>query len=343
MIEQIVGNLESKSNVAGIAAQMCPALDRHLAQDCAHFHRRAQQRAGLQLLEPGNGLEIEGASLGHNVHHLTARHAARTARPGQCLDQFDSGKRIPAAAQVCQYFKGEGMKRVPCQHRCRLIKSAVEGWLAVAHGIVIHAGQIIMDQRIDMDRFDRDTRPDCDSAVHPVKLGRGAQQQRADPLSAANRSIAHRLDQPGAVILRHRQQRIEGGVDIARNPGKAIGQQRIDGSGYCHDSVARRIVKGLGSRRDPIGPRNNPLDPGLRCIKPGLAMLAKGFAALIKRDRIVERHFSAFQAANDILQRAQGVFKAQGGNIGCSIFHHSRALTGQAPRVKLRRNKGTCK
>ena len=174
------------------------------------------------------------------------------------------------------------MQRIAGQHRSRLVKGAVESGFAVTHGIIIHARQIIMNQRIDVDRFDCDPGPDRHRTVNPVKFRRGAQQQRADSLAAANRSIAHCLDQPGAGILWHRQQRIEGSINIACYPGKAIGQQRIDnGGGHGHRLTPCCIVKRLGSGCDPIRPRDNPFNPGLRCIEPGLAVFAQGFPALV--------------------------------------------------------------
>jgi len=50
VVEQIVGDLESEADIAGIAAQASAPLHRHAPQDRAGFHRTRDQRAGLQRL-----------------------------------------------------------------------------------------------------------------------------------------------------------------------------------------------------------------------------------------------------------------------------------------------------
>jgi hypothetical protein len=71
-----------------------------------------------------------------------------------------------------------------------------------------------VDQRIDVDRLDRQAGPDRHRAIDPQQFGRGGEQQRTDPLAAADRGIAHSLDQARAGITRDRQQRVEAGVDL---------------------------------------------------------------------------------------------------------------------------------
>src|SRR3546814_19280245 len=71
------------------------AFRRYSAHDCARFQAKADERTRLQLLEPGGGWQIERPFLGHQIHHLSARHAMRAARTGQLRRQLAANEGIP--------------------------------------------------------------------------------------------------------------------------------------------------------------------------------------------------------------------------------------------------------
>ena len=99
--------------------------------------------------------------------------------------------------------------------------------LAVAQGIVVHAGQIVMDQRIDMHSLDRGAGAHGGGPINPIHRRRGGKQQRTQPLAPANGGIAHRLIQPPARVGGHRQQRVKRRIDVALNLFQALGEHRI--------------------------------------------------------------------------------------------------------------------
>src|SRR3546814_8612873 len=92
--EMVIGNLKGKAQVPCIAAQGRAAFRRYSAHDCARFQAKADERTRLQLLEPGGGWQIERPFLGHQIHHLSARHAMRAARTGQLRRQPDANEGI---------------------------------------------------------------------------------------------------------------------------------------------------------------------------------------------------------------------------------------------------------
>ena len=55
-----------------------------------------------------------------------------------------------------QHLEGKRMEAVAGEDRRGLVKGAVDGRLAAAQIVIVHRGQIVMDQRIDMDALDRD-------------------------------------------------------------------------------------------------------------------------------------------------------------------------------------------
>lgn len=86
------------------------------------------------------------------------------------------------------------------QHRGRFVECAVNGRLSAAKIIIIHARQIVMYQRIDVDCLD------CRAGTNGPLLGKseqaagGNRQQRPKPLPTAEPGVAHGLEQPVAAV-----------------------------------------------------------------------------------------------------------------------------------------------
>ncbi len=107
---------------------------------------------------------------------------------------------------VAQYLEREVMEAIAREHRRRLIKRFVDGGLAAAQIVIVHARQIVVDHRVDVDRLDRRAGADRALLVHPEQARGGDGQQRPEPLAAANPGMAHRREQAVAAIARVSQQ-----------------------------------------------------------------------------------------------------------------------------------------
>ena len=112
------------------------------------------------------------------------------------------------------------MERVAGEDRGRFVERAVHGRLAAPQIVVVHARQIVVDQRVDVDALDRERDPHRPVAVDVEQVAGGEDQQRPHPLAAADRGIAHRLEPAPARIGRNRQQQVEGAVDSGADLGK---------------------------------------------------------------------------------------------------------------------------
>ena len=104
---------------------------------------------------------------------------------------------------------GEDLERqrvqaVPGEHRLRLAERLVHRRLAAPQVGVVHARQIVVDQRIDVDRLDRAADAQRPVAVDGEQPRRGDGEQRPKSLAAADRRMAHRLEQPFAVVAGRR-------------------------------------------------------------------------------------------------------------------------------------------
>jgi hypothetical protein len=126
-------------------------------------------------------------------------------------------------------FERQRQQRVPGEDRRRLVEGAVDGRPAAAQVVVVHRRQVVVNQRIAVPAFDR--RPDPPRAVALGAEGaRGLDdQERPQPLAAAENGVAHRLDQPLrprplAVGRREADQRVEFGLDGRADFGELGGE-----------------------------------------------------------------------------------------------------------------------
>jgi hypothetical protein len=72
---------------------------------------------------------------------------------GETRDQGQALVGIPGGG-IGQQFESEGLKRVADKDGGRLIPLLVHRWPPATQVVVIHAGQVVMDEAVGMDAFD---------------------------------------------------------------------------------------------------------------------------------------------------------------------------------------------
>ena len=77
----------------------------------------------------------------------------------------------------------------------RLVESAVDGRPPASQIVVVHRGQVVVDQRIGVQAFERCGRPDGSCPASPERTRRLDREKRPEPLAAAERRIAHGFDE----------------------------------------------------------------------------------------------------------------------------------------------------
>ena len=92
--------------------------------------------------------------------------------------------------------EGEGEERVAGEDRGRFVEGLVDGGLAAAEVVVVHRGQVVVDQRVAVEELDRETGGKGARGADVEHRRRLAHEQRPEALAAAERGMAHRGDQP---------------------------------------------------------------------------------------------------------------------------------------------------
>src|SRR5690606_24874443 len=89
-----------------------------------------------------------------DVAHLSTGHAAGAAAGGQFRHQRDAHRRVGVAGGVGQHAEGVGQQRIAGQDRGGLVIGLVDGGAAAPQRVVVHGGQVVVDERIAMHHLD---------------------------------------------------------------------------------------------------------------------------------------------------------------------------------------------
>jgi hypothetical protein len=96
----------------------------------------------------------------------------------------------------CLTNRGENLKchseqSVSCQHRNAFAEDLVRGRAAAAEVIVIHAGQIVVDQRVSVNAFDGRGRGQRVISASSASLGGRDAKHRSHALPSGEQTVAH--------------------------------------------------------------------------------------------------------------------------------------------------------
>jgi hypothetical protein len=131
-----------------------------------------------------------------SVSSRSAGHARAATRARKLKAKLGSYSGAGVRARIGKHLESQRQQCIACEDRGRLIERLVHGWPAAPQVVVVHGGQIVMDQGVTMHAFQR---AGCIQGL----LRSDAEQRRAldhqegpEPLATAERPIAHRFEKP---------------------------------------------------------------------------------------------------------------------------------------------------
>ena len=106
----------------------------------------------------------------------------------------------------------------------------MDGRLAAPQDVVVHAGQVVVNQRVDMAQLDGGS-----DLVYPCRIGSrgftsGVGQQRPHPFAPAENRIAHGLVQTPRRDGHRRQDGLEDGLHpflVSAHPGLKVSRRNL--------------------------------------------------------------------------------------------------------------------
>ena len=138
------------------------------------------------------GLEIEA---------LAADHAGGTASLRKPRDQLRAHGRVGMCLRPGEHGEGQRQQRVAGQDRGPLVEGLVHGGPAAAQVVVVHGGQVVVHQRVAVHALESRGGRQRGLARHAEQTRALEHQERAQPLAAAERCMAHGCCQPGRRAL----------------------------------------------------------------------------------------------------------------------------------------------
>jgi hypothetical protein len=110
----------------------------------------------------------------------------------------DVGKNIGQARRILSHrevqgdeTKGQGQERVAGEDRHRLSEHLVVGGDAAAEVVVVHGGQIVVDERVRVDQLHRARGRHHVVHVAADRFRSGDHEDRPQPLTAREHAVAH--------------------------------------------------------------------------------------------------------------------------------------------------------
>lgn len=215
-VEDVVDDLKRQTEVAARATELGEGGAGPLAAQKAAHHERGLDHRGrfvemdkLELFRSGVGFFF-----GEHVFHLAADEAAAAGGVGEFADQRvrQSGLRGVALGE-----QGEGVReqRIAGEERGRFVELFVRGGTAAAEVIVVHARQVVVDERVGVEALDRDS---CGEWIRRLA---GARRYRLKELvgrehehgteafSTGRERVAHRGVEAGGTGRRGREVEVE--------------------------------------------------------------------------------------------------------------------------------------
>ena len=214
-VEVVVGHLKGQSDFVPVMLQ---GTHLHVAAPGPQgpaANRGRDQGAGFEAVQLGQPLQRHGAAFGGDIPHLAFDHPPAAGGAGDSGDHGDPRcrGRLAVGAGLGQDLKSKGQQGVSGENGRGFVEGQVAGRLTPAQGIVIHGRQIVVDQGVGVNQFQRAGRFQDRFRFSADGLAGGHAEHRAQAFAAGGERIAHGIDQaPGAAeVLENAGQR---GIDL---------------------------------------------------------------------------------------------------------------------------------
>ena len=191
-IQQVILDLECQPQSPAITATQFQLGFVRPGQHQSSGQRRGQQVGGLVQVDVADNVLSGRLPLHGHVQYLTGHHAPN-ARP--LRDLPDGGQR-PSRRFLRQRRGQHGLighvqQTIPGQNGHGFAVHPMIGGLSPAKGVVVHGGQIVVDQGIGVDHFQRTGEGHGLLPVVPQQVIRSQQQHRADAFARQQQTVAH--------------------------------------------------------------------------------------------------------------------------------------------------------
>src|SRR3989442_566939 len=191
-VEDIIHDLERDPERLAGACDGLESVGLRTGQHGAHAQRRPDERGRLARVDVIERLGADRLALGLDVHDLPADHAVGAGRLRDLRHHVGNDPRVRRAVDVAgDQPERVREQRVAGQDGHRLAEHLVIGEPAAAIVVVVHRGQVVVDQRIRMDQLERARRGQHALGHAADGLAAGDDENGAQALAARHHAVAH--------------------------------------------------------------------------------------------------------------------------------------------------------
>ena len=189
-VEKVVGQLEGQPDCRAELAKPLAVRLADAGGDRAGLAGEADQRPGLHSLEADDPGFVGPVACCRQIERLAAGHAAEPRCPRQVTDDLQSRRGVEVGIGGDDVER-IGQQGITCEDRSGFIKGPVYGRHAATQVVVVHGRQVVMDERVAMDAFERGGDTHDAFAFHAKKGGAFDDEEWPQALSAVEDGMAH--------------------------------------------------------------------------------------------------------------------------------------------------------
>ena len=211
-VQNVVNHLEREADVIAEIRQRLELRCRAVGAHAAEPHGTAQQRGGLALVDVAQFGRGKFFAFAFQIRHLPGDELQRAGRLGDFQNQIAVRIARPALG-LRGDFKRLRQQRVAREHGDAFAEDLVVGRLATAEIVVVHRGQIIVDERVGVDALHGAGERHGVGFAAATGFGGGEAERGAHAFAAGKERIAHGFVDGGWPGFFGRQEFIERGID----------------------------------------------------------------------------------------------------------------------------------
>ena len=191
-VENIVDDLKRDTEVQAVAGEAFEFGRRGIAGHCAEADRRGDEGGGFVPVSGFDFLKAGLALLVFEVLYLSRDETQAAGGHGEVAYQCAYGI---AFGRVAFRDHGEclGQQRVAGQHGDAFAKDFMVRGFAATQIVVVHAGQVVVDERVGMDALDRAGQGHGGRGLAADGFARGEAEDGPNAFPARKNRVAHRL------------------------------------------------------------------------------------------------------------------------------------------------------
>ena len=222
-VENIVHDLKRETEFAAERAEGGERFGGRVGGgEAAHDERGFDHGGGLVEVDE---LELGGCGvgffLGEEVFDLAADEALAAGGDGEFAGERETGRGGVAGREE---FEGVGEQGVAGEEGGGFVEGFVAGGATAAEVVVVHAGEVVVDQRVGVYALDGDGGGEGIESGRTGELRRGQKQDGAEAFAAGLKTVAHGLVQARGAGGGRRQESVEGGFDLGDGGLEAGGE-----------------------------------------------------------------------------------------------------------------------